>query len=167
MPASVADIQAELLAYEMYVAQMAALADGRVINNSSIEHAAIIIAQIFKTSKQNVDILTGCLDARVYGSDRVCAAAKAFLSQEGSSIRVLSERPVEDGNGLVAIAGEHMKVKLLPEKVQTPSHFTIGDRQHIRFESDKKTCNASAMFGVEEAARGLSDAFGSIFEASA
>ena len=50
------------------VAEVAAAGDGRVIMNRTEEYAAVVIENIFRHATGSVDILTGHLYDKVYGT---------------------------------------------------------------------------------------------------
>src|SRR5665213_230958 len=93
----------DLEEYRRFVATMAAGdKPSETFSNFSHEHAAVVIAAIFRHARNHVEILTGALDPDVYCTQEVIDAAVAFARQPGASIRVLPERPIAPNHALLA-----------------------------------------------------------------
>lgn len=161
----------ELDSYRQFVESVAAKADGTAILNRHADHAAIIMAQLLKSSNDEVDFLTGGLDPSVYAGSDVVSAAKAFLEKsDRSRIRIVYEKDIPaDHPFVVALrpyidAGRVSMKRLVAQQGASPPgfHFAVGDGQHVRFEQDKTKFEAVVMFGSKENGRALLSVFNTI-----
>src|SRR4051794_12616517 len=94
----------DLDAYRRFVA--AAAATHKVIVNRDDEHAAILIAQIFRVSRHRIDILAGSLDPKVYGSPEVMNSGHEFMSHPNAAIRILAEQQIDHGHPFVKMLSD-------------------------------------------------------------
>jgi hypothetical protein len=62
---------------------------GRAIPSGTAEQASIIIEIFFAIAQSDVRVLTGDLDARVYGKDGVIVEAKKFLANRERSLSII------------------------------------------------------------------------------
>lgn len=143
--------------------------------NRSVAHAAIIIEILFKESRNEVDILTGCLNESVYGKPEVIAACQEFICS-GGKLRILIERKGEfsgenhpmiskikcmNGNGRVDI-------RFVPADIQGlyTYHFAVCDGKSYRMEGDRTKTEAIAQFGDEQISSSLVERFNELWELS-
>ena len=161
----------ELHSYREQVLECAKTRDGSPIYNRSIEHAAIVVEQLFANANSNVNLLTGKLEARVYGGEQVREQAALFLAHPSRNLRIL----IEDKD---AVTMQHPFFKQFQslDNVQVcpvhdhlqklyKFHFMVTDNNCYRFESDKGDSAAVASFGAEAVATNLRGVFDSIWNA--
>ena len=75
------DANMNLTGYRQRIRTLARRRDGQAIYNATVEHATIIVEHLFSNAGESVDILTGSLNPRVYGRDRVIEEAQLVSIQ--------------------------------------------------------------------------------------
>lgn len=155
------------------VRRAAILRNGEPLYNGSVDHAAVLAEAMFTYAQKSVDILTGELNARVYGSTIVLDRVKEFLSTSSCQVRVLLERPDlvdhQDHPFFVAFSGrQDVKFRSLPETLPEliPYHFIVMDRDCYRYEADKTKQQAVAAFGDPVGGKKLAGIFEKLWEVS-
>ena len=156
--------------YKNEVKKLAKQRDGQPIYNGSVEHAAVIVENMFAHAHDRMSILTGKLQARVFGREEVREQAALFLADPRNKLQILIE---ED----VALTFEHpfleqfwrdsnVEVRHVPPDQQEAYnyHFLVMDGDSYRFEKDKDEPTAVAAFGDAEAAHNLEDIFEYLWE---
>jgi hypothetical protein len=129
--------------------------DGTPIPNGTIEHATMLIEAMLRNAKSSVRILTGELNARLYGTEQIILAARQFLSDFDRKLEIVVEGKPEDKEIIlnpliVAIkSSPNLKIwRLKPERRdQLKSHFALMDDDSYRYEPDKEEPSAIAAFG--------------------
>ena len=144
---------------------------GDPIYNGSVEHASILAEQLFKSAVVSVDLLTGSLDARVYGRPEVLQEAEAFLSKPNRKVRILLEEPecidVEEHPFFKSFRSRtDVEFRVLPKAISeaTHYHFMVMDSDSYRFEEDKTKPEAVAAFGHSEGGKKLTSVFSLLWE---
>lgn len=166
----VADAAEHLAAYAALIAERLTKHDGTPIPNGTVAHASMLVEAMFKNASNSVRILTGELNARVYGTPEMIAAARQFLVNSDHQLEVLFEGNFDDNEAvrhpLLAAVGHFSNVKLwrlkpsLRERVL--SHFSLMDSDCYRFEGDKSKPSAIAAFGDAQFTKKLSDIFNNL-----
>ncbi|MCY4484768.1 MAG: hypothetical protein OXC12_17995 [Spirochaetaceae bacterium] len=131
---------------------------------------------VFENAQSQVSILTGRLEPKVYAQWSVVAAARDFIRfQPGSKVNILME---EDANLMLvfhplilvlsSIRDDAVSIGTVPEEYQKnyPYHFTVMDDDSYRYEADKKSAAAIAVFGDTDMAVRLNDIFNVIWDNS-
>ena len=157
--------------YKRYVRELARKRDGQTFYNASMDHASVVIENLFAIADSRIDVLTGSFNPRVYGREAVVEEAKLFLaSSRDNHLRVILERGSELDNKyhplLRACAHfPNLKVCTAPEDIQEQYgfHFVLVDDDSYRFERDKNTPSAIASFGDAESAKILDTAYEKIW----
>lgn len=157
-----------LTEYREYVRRHATRRDGHPIYNNSIEHASIVIENLFLEAERSVAILTGSLNAKVYGRASVVEAAKLFLvSSAKNRLRIILESDAPDDREIhpffrTCSELHNFAVRVASQRVQSlyDFHFVVADNDSYRFEGDKTKAAAIAAFGHVEGAQNL----GGIYE---
>lgn len=147
--------------YKERVQKLAKLRDGEPIYNGSLDHAAVIIENMFAHAKQSVLILTGALNARVYGPNEVLEQAGLFLADPRHYARILVEEPE-------ALGPDHPFIQKFAENKNVhfrylekehaklfDFHFVVMDGDSYRFEESKDHPAAIAAFGDVTGAENL------------
>ena len=159
--------------YREKVERLARERSGEPFFNSSIEHAAVIVEQIFRSAKKDVCIITERLNGHVFGREEVVREAKSFLSDGTHSLKILMEEGasvLSPGHPLVEEMRRHSNVevrKLDPSvTAKLDYHFLVMDDDSYRFEPDKNKWEAVAVFGDSKGAQNLGSIFASLWEKS-
>jgi hypothetical protein len=152
--------------YRQRVKLLSDIRNGGAIFNGSADHAAIIVENLFRVATHHVRILSGDLDARVYGNHRVVQRAEEFLGHSDHRLDILVERDTFSASHpfVRAIAGnENVAIKLISPEVSegVPYHFMTADEDCYRFEELKGTHKAVAAFG-DRSAMHLAEIFSQI-----
>lgn len=149
--------------YRNHVESIASRRDGEPIYNASVRHASIVIENLFAEAKRRVDVLSGFLNARVYGRQMVVEEARLFLASSANNrLRIILERDSPEDREIhpfFQVCSRFSRVEL---RIASPSvqslydfHFVVMDDDSYRFESDKTKAAAIAAFGHKEGAENL------------
>lgn len=157
--------------YRRRVENLARARNGEPIANGSYDHAAVIVEQMFKNAKQQVSILTGNLNARVYGREEVLEEAKLFLAHSSHSARILLEEQDDgafsDHPFFEELGGNtNLEIRYVPADIKQlyDYHFLAMDCDSYRFEPKKDEPVAVAAFGDESGAKNLLKIFDAMWE---
>lgn len=166
-------------AYSDFVNRLATTKSSDIVNNSSAEHAIILLSAMFKHGTGEARVLSGGLNPLIYASEKVVEAVTYFLSRAGNKLTVIvqgldsSNKPMSE-NAMAAALRENNLVVTLKEKFASTFndlvsikyatgamkdlefHFmTVGDS--FRFEADRARkeavagfCNADIVAGLNE-----------------
>lgn len=161
----------ELDLYRERIKLLARTRDGTPIYNGSPDHAAVIIENIFNVAQDEVRLLSGDLNSRVYGAPGVVQRATEFLAHSHRRLRVLLERETySPTHPLVAAmsARANVQIAVIPDNVRgaLQYHFATADDDCFRFEPEKDKHVAVAAFGDQPATHNLNGIFESIWELS-
>jgi hypothetical protein len=150
-----------------YASDIGRLASGKVnsrVSNSGIEHAAIVIENLFLHSMNVVKVLCGKFSEDVYGRASVKLAIDAFLSKTGTRLEICVTE-TSDQNAVVRAL-----IAKFPERVTFRStntsdvkyHFAVGDLQAYRLETDMARREAVVNFNEPSIAFMLDQVFEAI-----
>lgn len=124
-----------------------------VILNHNIEHATVLIEQMFIHAVQTINLLSISLDSRLYAKDNVVSAIKEFLTKDGTTLNIVTEEKIcSNGNAKLLEIFKEFKGKVTCKEAkswlsaQYSYNFLIADDATYRFEADKKNHKASAGF---------------------
>jgi hypothetical protein len=142
----------EIHEYRKRVKALADLRNGGAIFNGSTDHAAIIVENLFSLAQNHVRILSGDLDARVYGNSKVVQRAVEFLGHSDHKLDIIIERNTLSSHHPLVMAirdAKNATVMLLNKDASdaTPYHLMTADTDCYRFEEVKGTHKAIAVFG--------------------
>lgn len=143
----------ELDAYRRLVEKHADKMDGYPIQNGTIEHCKIILAEMFRRAS-SLKIVSGNLNRLVYGSPEVIKAAQVFFKKPGHSFQALTEMDIDPTHPLLNLDRESGSIeifRLAPEDRVIPFHFAIMDDCSTRLENDKLSYSAIAKFDNKRA----------------
>ena len=139
---------------------------GEPVYNGSLEHATIIIENMFEHASNNIDILSGSLNARVYGTYDVIKNARRFLASPSNTLRVILDDAEEvdlRGHPFFDAVESFTNVEL---KRIGPAwqddydfHFLVMDGDSYRFEPDKTEHSAIAAFGDRKGGESMTKLF--------
>lgn len=167
--------------YRELVERLAKSNSSEKIPNATIDHAAVLIENLFAHAHEKVRILSGQLNKNVYGASGVFEKARAFLRGEheaskegGRRFEILLEAPSSDigENPLVRLCREETEfsniceVKYIsdPKDKEINCHFILVDGKAWRFEPDKETPAAIACFNDPEIGKQLDEMFDVLFK---
>lgn len=162
----------EIKAYRDHIKRLASERNGETVFNGSADHAAVIMESLFSSAQKCVRILTGDLNAKVYGATPVVQRARQFLGHEDHKIQII----VEDLN----VSGSHPLVEELADEdgfemyqldadvaQRVSFHFSTADDDCFRFEREKNSHAAIAAFGDADTTQHLNSVFDDLLELSA
>ncbi|MEQ1726072.1 MAG: hypothetical protein ABL882_09125 [Sphingopyxis sp.] len=157
--------------YREKVRLLADLRNGGAIFNGSCDHAAVIVENLFNAAKRHVRILSGDLDARVYGNQRVVQRAVEFLGHSDHMLDVIIERNnLSPQHPFVSAVRDSTNVSFFELRSEisseTPYHFMTSDSDCYRFEEEKGSHKAIAVFG-DPATQSLVNIHGRLIDFSA
>lgn len=133
--------------------------DGNPIYNRTVEHASVLLENLFNVAEKEILILSGELYPRVYGTGGAVQNFKRFLEKDGTSAKILVEDLSENliwQNPLLATLSAEMKKKVtvhsVPDEVKDKYefHFCVVDGKHYRFEENRADHSAIASFNSEK-----------------
>ena len=146
--------------------------DGRPVYNRSLEHAAIIVEEMFALAENEIKLFTGRLNADVYGVPPVIDRAKEFLTESDHKVRILIEEQVDEGElrrhpfiwGMSRF--DNLEVRCLRLEEYDPDfHMMLVDQHSYRFEPDKRQFEAVATFGDPNTTKHLNGLFEQLWQA--
>lgn len=165
--------------YEDMVEALAKSGSSDIIDNSSIDHAAILIKNMFAYATASVDLFTGCLIKSVYEREDIKDAGRAFISR-GGKIRILvqdkdAEKKLENHEFIRAArnscdnnkSGNFTVFKLKADVAKNiKAHFLVMDKKGYRYEPDHSKYEAVACFNNSDIASSLSGLFDALILSS-
>lgn len=156
-------------AYRDRVEKLARQRKGEPIYNGSYDHAAIIVENMFAHARDRMSILSGGLNARVYGPKEVIEQAKLFLADPRHKLQILVEDPkvltTEHPFLEKFWDNENVEVRVVPSGLKSlyDFHFLVMDGDSYRFESDKTSPSAVAAFGDKIGASNMDEIYASLW----
>ncbi|MEE9614422.1 MAG: hypothetical protein V3W31_05635 [Thermodesulfobacteriota bacterium] len=168
-----------LSAYEDTLEKLAETESTEFVNNSSKEHASIMIKRLFLEAKGQVRILSDHLNPDVYGRPGVIDAAMSFLGKSAESrlevIVQLNEEgcPKPEDNAFVGHLLEEHEGKITlyqaDEKLkECKNHFMVvttdKGKHALRYELDTKAHLAIGTFNAGVKGQRLIDSFGDMLK---
>lgn len=159
--------------YKKYITNLAKERSNTLFINSGPEHAAIVIASMFKTAKEEVSMFCGDLNGDVSTQFNYILALRSFL-QKGGTWKVLLEEYDENdmpnifhfipefiGTDQVQVKHTHTRVK---DGNQNFVHFLVADKRMYRIENDTKKYLAKGNFNDPDTSLRLNTLYDDIFE---
>lgn len=142
-------------AYRDQVQSIAADRSGGAIYNGSLNSAAIVVEALFSSAREDVTILTGKLNPRVYGRDDVVLQAKLFLVSDAKNrMRIILEENKLENRKLHPLlqslsSYRGFSIRYAPPSLQASYdfHFVAADSDCYQFKRDKTKLSAIAAFG--------------------
>ena len=156
-----------LAEYRQHVRMLASKRDGQPIYSASVEHASVVIEHLFSNAVRRVDILSGNLNARVYGRTTVVKEAKLFLgSSADNRLRIILEEDSPRNRRVHPLfktcwEWPNLELRVASREVQDlyRFHFALMDGDSYRFGCDKTKPAAIAAFGHEKGAQDLDEVY--------
>ena len=157
-----------------YIEYISKLANGRInenFSNSDDEHALEVLIKIFQISNETIRIFAGSLCSDVPNHPRYIAALSDFI-ERGGRVRILlnnfNKENAKKSNLFKRLAYyaslENIDIRLHTTKIKPylikdpqrkPVHFTVGDANAYRIETDIEKRTANCNFNNPEGAKKL------------
>ena len=157
--------------YRARVRRLAQDRRGDPIYNDTLDHAAIILQNMFSHARDSVRILTGNLNRDVYGRVEIVKEAQYFIRKSSDhEIYILFEdEEATDSrwwgqhsflSGLMDYR-QQVHLRFIPGDWQATYdfHFVVMDDDSYRFEPDKTMFRAVAAFGDQPGGENLRRVF--------
>ena len=124
-----------------YANDISRLASGKInsrVSNSGIEHAAIVIENLFLHSKRVVKVLCGKFSEDVYGRASVKAAIETFLSRDGTRLEICVADTADQNSAVQSLIRKFPKQVIFRAAGSSDAkyHFAVGDSHAYRLETD-------------------------------
>jgi hypothetical protein len=161
--------------YAVAVRKVAETDSMEVINNSSIEHAEILMVELFSRAKSKVKIFTQSVDPSLFKLESVTSAAAKFLAEfrDGAIEFVVQDENGEQNFFAFAAAVSAKADPRLSKQISgvlandliraLPLNFSVFDSKAYRYVPDKTKFEAFASFNRPETAKALEDIFDKVF----
>jgi hypothetical protein len=128
---------------------------GRVISSSTPEQAAVVLEVFFATATSAVRIVTGGLNARVYGHENVIVEAKKFLADRSRSLQILFLNPMPPKLPYIhpligaLLQNDNLVVMQADDEVNKVMrlHFSVVDMTAFRLKKDTDAHASIVSFG--------------------
>lgn len=163
--------------YRKLVKKLADEGSSDLIPNGGVEHAEVLIENIFYHAKNTVRVFTGRLNARVYGAKDIVDNAKEFLQlDKNNKLQILIQEYSDDdlkqfaSHNLITMCKEQFddmcEIKAVndADDKNVDSHFVVMDEIGYRFEPNKEKPTAIGCFNDAEKAKILNQMFDKMFE---
>lgn len=167
------DSRMSLSQYREKVKRLARERSSQAIFNSTIDHAAIIIESMIETTREEICILSGSLNPRVYGRDEIVSQAQFFLANTDRKMRILVEdfdvtnfRENPFIEEIVNSKNVEIRITSRDTAASLDFHFLVSDGGAYRFEEDKSKASAIASFNDPDGAANLKKIFDQIWNFS-
>lgn len=170
--------QDDLAAYRRGVELLAMTNSPQVESNSGVEHAMIVLENLFNKATSEINIFAGNFDNKVCDNEKsnYYQSLKSFLLNGGKVNVVLNDYSPESTNEILkllkifsesTIFGSNINVKVTKEKLTDASgkemHLTTADGVSYREEYDTKNFAAYFSFNRPEKVKELNSKFYSVF----
>lgn len=159
--------------YRERVKNAAQARNGDPVYNGSMEHASVLVEAMFAHAHTEVCVLSGELNARVYGRDDVVEQANLFLADPQHRAQFLVEEPEAldwvNHPLLSALSdNENVEVRSVPREIQNryKFHLIVMDEDSYRFEKDRSEPVAIAAFGDITGAENMKSIFNTLWNVS-
>lgn len=131
--------------YEGFVDECFKNNSEKPFDNSSAEHATVLIKKMFEYGKTTINIYTGCLEDAVYGNDDLIEKAEKYLRNGGQLQIILQDQLTKESLGAKKFVqschnnNEKVVFYQLKEKYRdiVKNHFSTMDDTAFRLETDK------------------------------
>lgn len=166
--------------YQDFIHSLAESRENRTFLNSDEEHALDVLIEIFHLSKSKLRIFAGCLCHHVGNNPEYVVAISEYIERGGELYILLNnfdETTAKDSNLYKRLAyyktkknpiyikrtSVHPYIEDDPEKKEV--HFTIGDDNVYRIETDIEKRTAECNLNNPEIAKKMAEFFDELFSA--
>ena len=147
--------------------------NGEPISNGQIEHAAILVVELVRVAKKELNLFVGNLNSRVYGQKAFVEEVRTFLGTTGRKVKIILEAPEEidvNDHRFVREFASNDDVEFFTytgnAEMAPNYHFVLADGHSYRFEADKKSISAVAAFNDPKGAGVLAKRFNTFLVSS-
>lgn len=149
-----------------------------IINNSSADHASVLLAEMFRKGQGDAYIFSGALNPAIYGREDVAGTIGTYLTEGRGNLKVVVQSGADFVSDDDLCGGKQLgllhqlklrfgsdviskvEVKRGTEAMQTyPCHFTVVGKKAFRFEPDKNKHEAFASFNQPDMVSQLAGLF--------
>ncbi|MDC9726798.1 MAG: hypothetical protein PSN35_03040 [Candidatus Thioglobus sp.] len=152
--------------YEKKVVECLNAQQNEIILNCNIDHAEILIKQMFLNAAHTVNLLSNKLDANLYERNDIVDAIRRFLNREGTTLNIAIEGNMDQGSiQLIGLLENHdINPVRIPDwlKEQYKYNFITMDDTGYRFETDREKHEAVVNFGDTQQTEKLNNIFNTI-----
>lgn len=166
-------------AYRDFVHALAINRENKVFLNSDENHALDVLVEIFQNAKDEVRIFAGSLCKHVGNEERYIVALSDFLDRKGKLRILLNDynpdyaknsdlykrlafyKGLSEGDIIIKSTKATPHLKSDTEDINV--HFTIGDRNSYRLETDIENRTAICNFNDTDRSSVLADFFDKLF----
>lgn len=163
-----------LLEYKKSIAFLASEKLNLEFNNKDQFHATAVMSEIFKTAQSSIRIFAGSFSGEVSNDELYVESLRNAIDTKAINIEVIFENKPNANSRCLAVLkelkanGKNVQLYVLKadylEKVKTKykielAHFTIGDDQMFRYETDKINFRAFCNFDDKTKASALTKNF--------
>ncbi len=161
--------------YSLLVRTLALRRDGHPLYNESIDHASIVVENLFRSARKSIDVLSGDMNPRVFGRNEVIEEANLFLiSNPEHKIRVILEKDLPNARKIHPFFKKfgnlpNVELHIAPAELQARYnfHFIVVDEDCYRFENDRTLPAAVVAFGDQDGATHLGSLYDKLWSKSA
>jgi hypothetical protein len=165
--------------YRKYVEKLALAESSEFFDNSSDEHAKVVLACMFKYAKKSISIYCRAMLDRIYGTSEVIDEVSGFI-ERGGAVRILIEGSesdvptelLEHGAFIQSLSSRLTKDKHKYLEFQraedvirnlNSNHFLVMDSKGLRYELNHDTREASAVFNKSDLAESYQRLFNKLW----
>lgn len=133
-----------------------------IILNSDINHAGILIKQIFLNAVHTVNLLSNKLDAELYERVEIINAIQSFLNRGGKLNVAIEGKIDKNSTNIQELLTKHgIQPTVVPDWLQKQYeyNFLTMDDTGYRFESSREEHKASVNFGDKNQTKKLNAIF--------
>ena len=142
-----------------------------LIPNGGVEHAQVVIENLFNIARKNINIFSGQLNHKVYAVDNIVSSIDRFFNKTKGTLRILlQEKDVTlENNDLIKLCREfsgrsEIKVVTDQEDKKRNNHFITVDDKAYRYEPDKNLTDAIVCFNAKEFVVKVNKVFNDLFK---
>lgn len=131
-----------------------------IFDNSSPDHAAVLMETMFRHGDRCIRIFSGCLSDDVYGRASLISEVKKFLFEKSGNLIIIIQDQIEqalifnrkllaeilaDNTGSAVVSNGRLQVFLAnPRHAKLDGHFSTMDGIAFRLETNKEKMEAVA-----------------------
>ena len=160
--------------YREFVRSQALRSEGDAFFNSSIDHASVVVENLFSIAKKEISILSGSFNPRVYGREDIIREARFFLAMSSNNrLRIILESDSEPDRTVhpffkACCEFSNLELKVAPPELQERYnfHFIVVDDRSFRYENNEDKPAAIAVFGDREIGEQLGKMYSDLWDQS-
>ena len=145
----------EMEPFRHMVRQLIAMGSPVRIDNSSAEHAKVILEEMFRAAQKTAYVFCGCISLPVWGSVAMAENIEDAIATRGVSVRFIVQNPQAipvDSPTVAALRRHKGTIVTSPIFKDFASHFAVFDSKMYRFEKSDAAKTAVACANGRESA---------------